>query len=135
MKTPLIPAEPDALLARPRPARRGRPAGKGSDRHLRLDIAAYLPSDYIADGVFRVELHDRLGRALRLERTRGARWIRDEIEDRFGKLPQPVENLTVECIHTYAMSHFDVCDVAFWVLLRLTQDPLPSPSRCGQVKL
>ncbi len=90
---------------RPRPARRGRPAGRGSgwprqvagprsvspspgardarcraaksavedwSPEITLDIGAYLPSDYIADGALRVELHDRLGRALRLGEGSGA---------------------------------------------------------------
>ena len=60
---------------------------------IALDINAYLPSDYIADGTLRVELHDRLGRAVRRGESAALDDIRDELEDRFGALPAPVEHL------------------------------------------
>ncbi|MBV8457865.1 MAG: hypothetical protein JO122_14745, partial [Acetobacteraceae bacterium] len=60
---------------------------------LRLDLPAYLPSDYIADEAMRVELHDRMARLLRTGDAEGMGLIEDEIEDRFGPLPDPVRNL------------------------------------------
>ncbi len=81
------------MLARAMRTARGEEEIEDWSPRITLDITAYLPSDYIADGTLRVELHDRLGRALRLGESTALDEIRDELEDRFGALPAPVENL------------------------------------------
>ncbi len=81
------------LLARAMRTARDESAVDDWSPKITLDIGAYLPSDYIADAELRVELHDRLGHALRRGENPALDEIRDEIEDRFGPLPPPVHNL------------------------------------------
>jgi transcription-repair coupling factor (superfamily II helicase) len=57
---------------------------------LDLDVDAYLPADYVPFETAKIDLHRRIAGA----RQAGAlRAIRDELRDRFGPVPEPVENL------------------------------------------
>ena len=55
-----------------------------------LPLTMFLPPDYVSDEAERLSLYRRLA-AVDLSDELGA--IRDEIQDRFGHLPTPVENL------------------------------------------
>ncbi len=55
-----------------------------------LPVTAYIPEDYVPDADARVALYYRLTRLDRVEQVAG---VRQELEDRFGKLPQPAENI------------------------------------------
>ncbi len=57
---------------------------------LDLPITAYLPEDYVTDANERLRLYQRLAR---LTRESGVRDLRKELEDRFGPLPDPAQNL------------------------------------------
>ncbi len=59
---------------------------------VRLDVAvdAYLPSDYIPFEAAKVDTHRRIAGAVEIAELRQ---IGDELRDRFGRPPQPVENL------------------------------------------
>jgi transcription-repair coupling factor (superfamily II helicase) len=59
---------------------------------VRLDVPvdAYIPVDYIPYEVAKIDVHRRIAAA---RETRELDQIRDELEDRFGPLPPPVENL------------------------------------------
>ena len=55
-----------------------------------IDCDAFLPDDYVESGTERVEIYQRLTEADTAEEFDD---IRLELQDRFGKLPEPVENL------------------------------------------
>lgn len=61
-------------------------------RDVKVDVAvdAMLPTNYITDAPERVELYRRLSRAKAPEEVQE---LRDELEDRFGKLPQEASSL------------------------------------------
>jgi transcription-repair coupling factor (superfamily II helicase) len=70
------------LTGRPRP----------SARPVRIDarIDAYVPADYIASEALKIDLHRRLALT---ESDDELRELRAATEDRFGPVPEPVENL------------------------------------------
>jgi transcription-repair coupling factor (superfamily II helicase) len=68
----------------------GRP--RPSARPVRVDarIDAYVPADYIASEALKIDLHRRLALT---ETDDELRELRAATQDRFGPLPEPVENL------------------------------------------
>ena len=58
---------------------------------MALPLHAYLPEDYISDEALRLDIYRRLGRPLNSPAQ--VRDIVTELEDRFGALPEPVNNL------------------------------------------
>ncbi len=57
---------------------------------LDLDVDAYLPVEYVPFETAKIDVHRRIAGA----REAGAlRALRDELRDRFGPVPEPVENL------------------------------------------
>ena len=61
-------------------------------RPVRVDarVDAYVPADYIASEALKIDLHRRLALA---EDEDELRELRADTEDRYGQIPQPVENL------------------------------------------
>jgi transcription-repair coupling factor (superfamily II helicase) len=57
---------------------------------LSLDVAAYIPEDYISDSYERVAIYKRL---LSLESELELKSTSEELKDRFGKYPEVMENL------------------------------------------
>ena len=55
-----------------------------------LSLDAYLPSDYIYDSIQKIEIYKKVAALSSLEDTDD---LRDELVDRFGELPQPVDTL------------------------------------------
>jgi transcription-repair coupling factor (superfamily II helicase) len=55
-----------------------------------LPLAAFIPESYVSDLNLRLSLYQRLAR---VRSESGVRDMRRELEDRFGPLPQPAENL------------------------------------------
>jgi len=55
-----------------------------------LPIPAYLPTDYVADSTLRLQLYRRLGG---LASNQAIAEMEQELQDRFGPLPQPAQNL------------------------------------------
>ena len=55
-----------------------------------LPLPAYLPTDYVADETLRLQLYRRLGG---LASNQAIAEIEQELQDRFGPLPQPAQNL------------------------------------------
>ena len=73
----------------------GQPADGGEDgarEPVRLDVNvdAYVPADYIPYEQAKIEVHRRVAGALELA---DVELLREELEDRFGPPPEPVENL------------------------------------------
>jgi transcription-repair coupling factor (superfamily II helicase) len=60
---------------------------------LALGIDAYVPEVHMPEEALRVDLHARLGHLLRAGDAAGLEALEDEIEDRFGELPEPLRNL------------------------------------------
>jgi len=57
---------------------------------LDVDVDAYLPADYIPFEAAKIDVHRRVAGA---RETGELRALRDELRDRFGPVPDPVENL------------------------------------------
>ncbi|HEX4564149.1 MAG TPA: transcription-repair coupling factor, partial [Solirubrobacteraceae bacterium] len=57
---------------------------------LDVNVDAYVPTDYIAYEQAKIDVHRRVAGALELEELES---LREELEDRFGPLPEPLENL------------------------------------------
>ena len=57
---------------------------------LDVDVDAYLPADYIPFEAAKIDVHRRLAGAREPGELRA---LRDELRDRFGPLPEPVESL------------------------------------------
>ena len=60
---------------------------------LAVGIDAYVPQDHIPEKALQVDVHARLGRALRAGDLSGVEALEDELEDRFGEAPEPLRNL------------------------------------------
>jgi transcription-repair coupling factor (superfamily II helicase) len=63
-----------------------------AEAQVRLDVQvdAYLPADYIPFEAAKIDVHRRLAGAREPGELRA---LRDELRDRFGPLPQPVQSL------------------------------------------
>ncbi len=57
---------------------------------LDLDVDAYLPADYVPFETAKIDIHRRIAATREPGRLRQ---LRDELRDRFGPIPEPVENL------------------------------------------
>jgi transcription-repair coupling factor (superfamily II helicase) len=57
---------------------------------LDVNVDAYVPADYIAYEQAKIEVHRRVAAALEVA---DVEMLREELEDRFGPVPEPVENL------------------------------------------
>ncbi|MBI5869911.1 MAG: transcription-repair coupling factor [Actinobacteria bacterium] len=57
---------------------------------LELDVDAYIPADYIPFEAARIDVHHRIAGARDEEKLES---IREELRDRFGEVPEVVENL------------------------------------------
>ncbi len=82
-------------------ARRGRrEAGEGADGAgeqerpsrcaLDVNVDAYVPADYVAYEQAKIDVHRRIAGALEVAEVEE---LREELEDRFGPVPEPLENL------------------------------------------
>ena len=70
----------------------GGTAEDGGREPVRLDVNvdAYVPADYIPYERAKIEVHRRVAGALEVADVER---LREELEDRFGPVPEPVENL------------------------------------------
>jgi transcription-repair coupling factor (superfamily II helicase) len=75
-----------------RAAREGRPLPPPPISSVTIDLPlpAYLPTDYVADDTLRLQLYRRLGG---LGSNQAIEDIEQELQDRFGPLPEPARNL------------------------------------------
>jgi transcription-repair coupling factor (superfamily II helicase) len=73
------------------------------DPQIELNVDAYLPSEYIRDEKQKIELYKKIRAVTTLEEVKD---LEEEIEDRFGDLPEPVESLIkVARIRAYARKY------------------------------
>jgi transcription-repair coupling factor (superfamily II helicase) len=57
---------------------------------LDVNVDAYVPADYVPYEQAKIEVHRRVAGALEVADVEG---LREELEDRFGPVPEPLENL------------------------------------------
>ena len=69
---------------------RGGPGDKPIQPRVELGIDAYLPEDYIQDGLTRISLYQRIARTASVAEVES---ISQELEDRFGPVPVPAQML------------------------------------------
>ncbi|MBN4054317.1 transcription-repair coupling factor [Nitrospira defluvii] len=69
---------------------KGAPVAKEIDPILHFRVSAFMPEDYIPDSYQRLTLYKRLSSCFELKEIEG---IRNELEDRYGPIPEPVRNL------------------------------------------
>jgi transcription-repair coupling factor (superfamily II helicase) len=68
----------------------GRPDAPDAAVRLDVDVDAYVPAEYVPFEAAKIDVHRRIAAA----RERGElRALRDELGDRFGPPPEPVDNL------------------------------------------
>jgi transcription-repair coupling factor (superfamily II helicase) len=81
------------LLRRALAAARGEPLPEDWVPELALGLDAFIPPDHVPEAPLRVELHARLGTALREADGAALDALEEEAEDRFGEAPEPMRNL------------------------------------------
>lgn len=69
---------------------RGGPTDKPIQPRVELGVDAYLPEDYIQDGLTRISLYQRIAR---IASSAEVESILQELEDRFGPVPLPAKML------------------------------------------
>jgi transcription-repair coupling factor (superfamily II helicase) len=69
---------------------RGAPSDKPIQPRVEIGVDAYLPEDYIQDGLTRISLYQRIAR---IASTAEVESILQELEDRFGEVPSPAKML------------------------------------------
>jgi transcription-repair coupling factor (superfamily II helicase) len=82
----------EAVLADRRSAQERGQEGEELSEPVRLDVNvdAYVPADYVPYEQAKIEVHRRIAGALEVADVEG---LREELEDRFGPVPEPLENL------------------------------------------
>lgn len=71
---------------------RGGTTEKPIQPRIEIGVDAYLPEDWIEDGLTRITLYQRLAR---ITSELEIKSIREEIQDRFGPIPEPAEMLFI----------------------------------------
>lgn len=61
-----------------------------ADTSVEIRLDAHVPASYISDDMQRIEIYKRIAA---VDGTRRAKQLKEEIADRYGKPPRPVENL------------------------------------------
>lgn len=85
------------LLERAMRVARGEQVTEEWMPELAIGVSAGFPRDYVSEETLRVELHGRLARILRRGELASLTAFEEEIEDRFGVLPEAVTNLLTLC--------------------------------------
>ncbi|WP_170839980.1 transcription-repair coupling factor [Lihuaxuella thermophila] len=80
-----------------------KPQEQPAEPQIELSVDAYLPSEYIRDEKQKIELYKKIRAVTTLQEVMD---LEEEIEDRFGDLPEPVQNLLrVARIRAYALMY------------------------------
>jgi transcription-repair coupling factor (superfamily II helicase) len=69
---------------------RGEEMPKEKDITIDLQVKAFIPQDYIYDTGTKIDFYQRIYAAREMKEIEG---LKEELEDRFGTLPQPLQNL------------------------------------------
>lgn len=71
---------------------RGGSSEKQVQTRVEIGVDAYLPEDYIQDGLTRISMYQRIARILHIKDIEN---IMHELEDRFGPIPVPAKMLLI----------------------------------------
>ena len=97
------------------------------DTRVELQIDAFLPQDYVPQEQLRVEIYKRIAM---VEDQESRMTIEDELIDRFGDIPQPVENL-IRIAHLRGITRkLGVTHLSLrqdGLHMRLSQQAMPDP--------
>ncbi|MBI3754268.1 MAG: transcription-repair coupling factor [Deltaproteobacteria bacterium] len=69
---------------------KGEPREKDIEPEINLKVSAYIPMEYISDERQRLNIYKRIASLLSEDETLR---LKEEIQDRFGDIPEPVNNL------------------------------------------
>lgn len=69
---------------------KGQEIKEDIEPQIRLKVSAFIPEDYISDNVLRLSIYKRLALAKGIDALSA---MKEEIIDRFGRMPKEVENL------------------------------------------
>ncbi len=69
---------------------RGGPSEKPIQTSVEIGVDAYLPEDYIEDGLTRISMYQRIARVSHTDEIQG---LAQELEDRFGPVPEAAKML------------------------------------------
>lgn len=69
---------------------KGEPVAEFAEPDVKIAVSAYIPDDYVPDEDQKMEFYQRLADSQRIVELLG---IREEMEDRFGRMPTPVRSL------------------------------------------
>ena len=79
---------------------RGEPVTPKSDAAVEIHIDAHVPPAYISDEIQRIEVYKKIAD---VDGIRSAKQMKEELLDRYGKVPRPVQNLIlISLIKSYA---------------------------------
>jgi transcription-repair coupling factor (superfamily II helicase) len=81
------------LLDRALAVARGETPPEAWSPSLALGIDAFVPLEHVPEEAQRVDVHARLGRMLREHDLAAVEALEDELEDRYGPAPEPLQNL------------------------------------------
>jgi transcription-repair coupling factor (superfamily II helicase) len=71
-----------------------------NETSVEIGLSAHVPGEYIGDDMQRIEVYKKIAA---IDSVKNARLVKDEITDRYGRLPRTVENLMlISLIKAYA---------------------------------
>jgi transcription-repair coupling factor (superfamily II helicase) len=77
---------------------------------LDVNVDAYVPPDYVPYEQAKIEIHRRVAGALEVAEVQQ---LREELEDRFGPVPEPLENLLALQRARIKFGQAGACTVSF----------------------
>jgi transcription-repair coupling factor (superfamily II helicase) len=80
----------DEALAAARAEEDGRPEREWEPVRVDVDVDAYVPADYVGFEQAKIDVHRRIAGA---REVADIEELRAELRDRFGDVPEPVENM------------------------------------------
>jgi transcription-repair coupling factor (superfamily II helicase) len=79
---------------------KGERVDKINETSVEIGLSAHVPAEYIIDDMQRIEIYKKIAA---IDGVKNARMLKDEITDRYGRLPRTVENLMlISLIKAYA---------------------------------
>jgi transcription-repair coupling factor (superfamily II helicase) len=79
---------------------RGKSVPRTADTSVEIKVSAHIPTEYIGDEMLRIEAYKKIAA---VDGMQSAKHIREELHDRYGDVPKPVENLVlISLIKAYA---------------------------------
>ena len=79
---------------------KGERVEKINETSVEIGLSAHVPQEYISDDMQRIEVYKKIAA---IDSVKNARLVKDEVLDRYGKLPRTVENLMlIALIKSYA---------------------------------